>query len=322
MSHVARGWLQRASDAAVIAVDASDQDEHARRFFSAVADRIEFVNGDILDPALWQTLAARDDVGFVVHGATVTSIDRLVHAGGRGKPGLSGARKSIDVNVEGTLNVLQWAVSLPNICRLVNVSSGSVYASDGPEPLPEEGFVAPNGIYAITKYAGEMFTDYAARHLGLPAVSVRLSGVFGPMDRETKSRSVRSAPRAIAERAVAGKTVRVRSLDAAGDYVHAGDVADAIIALLNAQMLSYGVYNVAAGRLESIRELMEAFRRSLPSLRFEEVGEGADADVSQDPNLTRGRFGAYDISRIQQDTGWRPRRLVETVEDYVSWLKG
>ncbi len=321
MSHLVRQWLERDAHSRVVAIDAAPPDAEAERFFSTVADRIEFHQADILDEALWHGLGRRKDVGWVVHGATVTSIDRQVHAEGRGRPGLRGARKSISVNIDGALNVLQWAAALPRLNRLVNVSSGSVYASRGPDPLPEDGFVAPAGIYAITKHVAELFTDYAAKHLGLPAVSVRLSGVFGPMDRETPSREVRAAPRVIAELGLAQRPVRVRSLAAAGDFIHAGDVAAAIIALLDAAKLRYSVYNIAAGELKSIRDLIDAFQKSIPSLRFEEVGGKEPADVNQDPDLRRGRFGAYDISRIREDTGWAPRPLAEGVDDYVAWLR-
>ncbi len=322
MSHVVRQWLERSPDAKVLAIDAASPDSEADRFFDPVINRIEFYRADILDLGLWRDLDQRDDVVGVVHGATVTSIDRLVHAEGRGRPGLSGARKSIDVNIDGTLNVLDWAAALPRLRRVVNVSSGSVYAGQGPDPLPEDGFVAPAGIYAITKHVSELFTDYAAKHLGLPAVSVRLSGVFGPMDRETPSRAVRSAPRVIAELGLAGKPVRVRSLDAVGDFVHAGDVAAAVIALLTAGSLRYPMYNIAAGKLKSIRDLIDAFKRSITSLRIEEVASNDPSDVSQDPNLRHGRFGAYDISRIQSDTGWSARPLAHAVDDYVAWLRG
>lgn len=322
MSHVARRWLEHDPHSRVLAVDAAVPDAQAKRFFAPVAHRIDFLTADILDPSLWQSLGRREKVRGIVHGATVTSIDRLVHAQGRGRPGLAGARKSIDVNINGTLNVLQWAAAQPQLRRVVNVSSGSVYASEGPDPLPEEGFVAPVGIYAITKRAGELFTGYASQHLGVDAVSVRLSGVFGPMDRETPGRDVRSAPRAIAERALEEKTVRVRSLRAAGDFVYAGDVADAVIALLNAESLRHPIYNVAAGERKTIGELIEAFRRSVPSLRCEETDSSGPVDVDQDPGMKYGRFGAYDISRIRAETGWTPRALEDTVADYVAWCRG
>jgi UDP-glucose 4-epimerase len=319
VSHVVRSWLERCPDRRALVIDAAPPDDAAEMFFGASNDRIEFITASVIDGGLWQNLKHRSDIVHVVHGAAVTSIDRLVHAAGRGRPGLAGARRSIAVNIDGTLNVLQFAAGLPNLSRLVNVSSGSVYAGQGPEPLPEDGYVEPDGIYPITKYAGERFTAFAANDLALPAVSVRLSGVFGPLDRETAARDVRSAPRIIAEKALAGEPIRVRSFDGAGDFVYAGDVADAVVSLLEAGALRYPVYNVAAGVLTTIGELVDAFRVRVNALSAEEVPAG-EVDVDYPPDRRYGRFGAYDIARIQRDAGWHPRPLADTVSEYLDWL--
>jgi len=49
----------------------------------------------------------------------------------------------IDVNVMGTVAVLDWARTLPELQRFIYVSSGAVYKHHGPdrpgEPLPEDG---------------------------------------------------------------------------------------------------------------------------------------------------------------------------------------
>lgn len=320
MSHVVRRWLERFPTGNVLLIDTAPPDEVSKAFFGTAKDRIEFIARSITDDGLWRMLQDRHDIIHVVHGAAVTSINRRVHAHGRGRPGLAGARDSIAVNIDGTLNVLQLAARLPHLSRMVNVSSGSVYACQGPDPLPEDGHVDPEGIYPITKYAGERFTAYAADQLGLPAVSVRLSGVFGPMDRETAARDVRSAPRAIAERGIARETVRVRTLEGAGDFVYAGDVADAVVSLLEVDRLHHPVYNIAAGALTTIGELLEAFGVWFEDLRAEEVPSG-DVDVDYPQDQRHGRFGAYDISRIQADAGWSPRPLVDTVGEYVSWLR-
>ena len=321
MSNVVRRWLLQEQRERAVIVDANTPDDLAKRFFSPVASRLDHIKADVLSNELWASLAGRSDIGYVVHGATVTSINRHVHADGHGKPGLAGAQRSIAVNIDGTVNVLAWAQSLPALQCLVNVSSGSVYADSDPaeRPLPEEGYVAPEGIYAITKYTGELFTAFSAREFDLPAVSVRLSGVFGPMDRQTSARDVTCAPKAIALRALAGEVVRVRALEAAGDFIQAGDVAAAIIGLLEAGQRRHAVYNVAAGETATIDDLLTCTREKFPSLRYVLAGAG-ERDVDYDPAQRTGRWGAYDISRIRQDTGWSPRPLRDSLHAYLDWL--
>ncbi|MDX1512562.1 MAG: NAD-dependent epimerase/dehydratase family protein [Gammaproteobacteria bacterium] len=319
VSHVVRRWLERYPGGRAIVVDAAPPDSTACEFFTPLGARIDFLTGSVLDKNLWSSLEPRDDIVHVVHGAAVTSIDRLVHAEGRGRPGLAGARESIAANIDGGLNLLEFCARLPALTRLVNISSGSVYGKSGPDPLPEDGYVAPDGIYAVSKYAAECFTTWAAKDLRLPAVSIRLSGVFGPMDRQTPARTVRCAPRILAEKAIAGETVRVRSYDGAGDFVYVVDVADAILALLEPARLRFPVYNVAAGALTTIGELVDAFRTRVAALSVEEVSEG-EVDIDYPPSQRYGRYGAYDISRIKADSEWRPRSLANAVADYLDWL--
>ena len=40
----------------------------------------------------------------------------------------------------------------------------------------------------------------------------------------------------------------------------------------------------------------------------------------QDASLKDGMWGAYDISRIGADTGWKPRPMREALHAYMDWL--
>ena len=171
-------------------------------FFGPLVSRLDWQVGDVLDRGLWQRLSRRTDISYLVHGAAATSMLRHVHAEGPGQPGLSGVRHSIVVNIDGALNLLEFAASITNLKRMVHVSSGSVYGEDGPSdrPLREDEYVVPQGLYGVSKFAGEAFCRFCADELDLPACVVRLSGVYGPMDRVTPSRDVQCVPNVIAHK--------------------------------------------------------------------------------------------------------------------------
>jgi nucleoside-diphosphate-sugar epimerase len=225
--------------------------------------------------------------------------------------------------VIGVAHALGFAGALPDLKRFIFVSSGSVYDSHGHQapnqPIPEDGSVKPSGFYAISKLAGEMLTSQAASDTGLPALSVRPSGVYGPLDRITPSRDVECAPKKILHLLRDGAEIRVSGLDAVGDYIHAGDVAQAIAGLLTCARTRHPVYNIALGEFVTLRELLAEIAKSNPSLRFREAPV-AEADIAGDPSQTHGRWGAYDISRLVADTGWRPRPLAAGLKDYADWL--
>ena len=46
-----------------------------------------------------------------------------------------------------------------------------------------------------------------------------------------------------------------------------------------------------------------------------------EADILQDPAWRDGMWGAYEVSRIFSDVGWRPRPPREAFHDYIDWLK-
>ncbi len=323
MSNLVKRWLSHNPSAQAIVIDALPFDANLRRFFGPVSSRLDWQMGDVLDQELWQQFARNTDIDYLVHGAAVTSILRHVHRGGPGDPGIAGARNSISVNIDGTLNVLELAASLPNLTRMVHVSSGSVYGDDGPSdrPLLEEESVEPTGLYAVSKFAGEAFCVFCANELNLPVCVVRLSGVYGPMDRLTPSRDVQCAPNVIAHKGLSGETIRIRSLESVGDFISAEDVSTAIISLLLASSLNHNVYNVAAGETDTIRNLINIASEKLPALNAE-VGELDNLDVDYAPSRVRGRWGAYDISKIRQDTGWQPRSLREAFHSYIDWVSG
>jgi UDP-glucose 4-epimerase len=224
----------------------------------------------------------------------------------------------------GTVATLEWARTLPNLQRFIYVSSGAVYKHHGPdrpgEPLPEDGYVMPRRLYGISKLASELITERYGDLFGLSTASIRPSSVYGPMDRVTASRNMHHVPHRIARMALDGvKRVRVNTLDAVGDYIHAEDVARAIVSLLQAPRLHYSTYNVACGETASIGDMVGWVAEKVPGFGAEIVPP-EQADILQDPSLRDGMWGAYDVSRLAGETGWKPRPMREALHAYMDWL--
>jgi UDP-glucose 4-epimerase len=310
VSNVVLRWLERDPAATCIVLDAAQLDRAAERFFAPVRDRLRFVRADVREPWEWLPPTDLAEVTHVVHGATITSSAE--------------APLVLDVNVGGTVAVLNWAQKLPGLRRLVYVSSGAVYGDSGTtvgqELVSEEHAVAPSTPYAASKVSAERIIDDHRERLGLDAISVRLSTVYGPMDRHTPARTVESIPFAVARTAVRGKRITVGSLDGRGDWIHARDVADALVALLIQPRLQHSVYNVAYGQLVSVGELLRVAADAVPGVEFSVVAPERAA-------LRCGRqrggpaWGAYDIARLRNELGWRPTPLADAFADYVRWVR-
>ena len=321
MGHLVHRWLSGHRGSRVVVVDHCPMHPVYGAFLGDLASRVDWVETDVRDTAKVLNGSLLDAIEYVVHGAAVTSINRYVHADGPGVPGLAGASASISINIDGALAMLDLAAKMPTLKRYINVSSGSVYADASTDGLavPEDKFVNPEDIYGITKYSGELFTRFAARQLGVPAVSVRLSGVFGSLDRQTQDRTVVCIPNQIAHAAVGGGRLRARALDAIGDFIHADDVGDAITALLETPKTNFDAYNIAAGKTVSIGELLSMAKASQPGFEFEESGTGG-VDIDYLATQRTGRWGAYDLTRIQADTSWQPREIGVSFPSYIEFV--
>jgi UDP-glucose 4-epimerase len=324
MSVLGRRWLDAEPGERLSVLDAAAADAAAVRYFASVAGRLDIVVADVTRLETWRDALAGHSITHIVHGATVTPLSRGTAAEANREPEAEHPGRIIDVNVMGTVAVLDWARTLPKLQRFIYVSSGAVYKHHGPdrpgEPLPEDGYVMPRRLYGISKLASELITERYGDLFGLSTASVRLSSVYGTMDRVTSSRNFRHVPNRIAHMAVEGaRCVRVNTLAAVGDYIHAEDVADGIISLLRAPKLRYSAYNIAAGTTATVGDLVQWAAEKAPGFHAEIVAAG-EADILQDPSLTGGMWGAYDISRIGAETGWKPRPVRQALHAYMDLI--
>src|SRR4029077_17272841 len=292
-----RHWLDADPDARLVGRDSPPLDPDARplvlacappdaaaqRYFAPVMKRLSVVTADVTQPETWHAALAAHGVTHIVHGATITPISRGSASEAKREPEAEQPARIIDVNVMGTVAVLEWARTLPSFKRFLYVSSGAVYKHHGPdrpgEPLPEDGYVMPRRLYGISKLASELITERYGDLFGLSTAAVRPSSVYGTMDRVTASRNFRHVPNRIAHLAVDGvKRVRVNTLSAVGDYIHAEDVARAIVALLRAAGRRYSAYNIAAGSTASVGDLVGWAAEKAPGFHAELAGD-SDADI-------------------------------------------
>jgi len=326
MANFAAEWLKQDAQARAIVIDASPLDDIARRFFAPFGERLQFIQGDVVQPATWQKLPT--DPSYVVHGAAVTSHSFIDKDGKHRNPEKENPSRGLEVNVLGTVQALIYARDIPGLERFIYVSTGSVYADDVPAqekdpfPLPEDGYIGPHLFYDIGKHASELITKRFVKLFAMPARIIRLASVFGPMDRVTAVRNVANAANRIAHAAAAGRSIRAFAPNAVGDYIYAPDIAVAIRKMLLAPeaALKHDVYNIAYGKPATVKDLADLATKIAPSFKLE-TASLESADIRDTDKRRTGRWGAYDISRAERDFGWKPRPLGEAMADYIAWIK-
>lgn len=316
-SNVVRGILEAGETTRVLALDLEPEWARLSEYLEPHADRVDAGVLDVTRPGDLAAVDPNGEVTHVVHAAAVAHVPEWER---------SDPKRFLKVNVTGAAHVLDWARSRPGLRRFVHVSSGGVYGDPTPQhpsgPQPEEGPFNPPEVYAISKLAGEQVARRYGQLYGLDVVVVRLSAVFGAMERPTTGRTLMSMPYLMARALGRGESLSLtpRTLDAAGDWLSAVDVGRAVCDLMfNLSGANGRSFNIAFGRLVGVRELIDSARQAAPDLELATGGDAATASIDMDPALRRARWNAYSIDRLTEATGWSPRPLATQLGEYFRW---
>lgn len=155
----------------------------------------------------------------------------------------------IDINVNGTLNVLLAAVDTRPEC-LVYPSTGEVYGPAKYLPVDEEHPLNPVSTYAVSKLAAERFCYTFYREHEIPVVALRLFNSYGP--RETH-------PYIIPE--IISQLTRTNALSlgdtsVSRDFTYVEDTVRAFLLAGQKPELAGEVMNIGSGKNTEIRELI------------------------------------------------------------------
>lgn len=130
-------------------------------------EAMEFVEGDLTDPAACQKACA--GVEIVFHEAALASVPRSV-------------ADPVGTNancVNATLNLLVAARDA-GVRRVVYAGSSSAYGNTPTLPKREDMLPGPISPYAVAKLAGENYMRSFTKVYGLETVTLRYFNVFGP----------------------------------------------------------------------------------------------------------------------------------------------
>lgn len=127
---------------------------------------IELIVGDIRDPEV--CLESTRDVDIVAHLAANTGVT----------PSVENPRYDMEVNVSGTMNMLE-AARYHGVRRFVFASSGAPVGECEP-PIHEEIAPHPVSPYGASKLAGEAYCSAYFRTFGVETVALRFGNVYGP----------------------------------------------------------------------------------------------------------------------------------------------
>lgn len=223
---------------------------------------------------------------------------------------------TVDVNIKGTLNVLEALKELKGKARLLLIGSGEEYgtAVSGDKPINEENMVRPGNIYAVTKASQNMLGHVYAKAYGLDIISVRAFNHIGAGQADTFVAANFCKQAVEIEKGMKENVLYVGNLSAKRDFTDVRDVVRAYSVLARIGK-SGETYNVGSGKAIAIQEILDMILSK----------SSANITVKQDPDRMRPSdipVICADISKITADTGWIPSiPLDQTISDMLSYWR-
>ena len=268
------------------------------------------VTGDIRSAADVDAALHRADVTHVIHAAAITpDAEREARE----------PEAVVEVNIGGTVNLLQRCAALESgVRRLLVLSSVAVY---GVTPPPGERYEeatatpAPAALYGITKLAAEQAALRLAGLRGLDARVARLGPVYGPWEYGTGVRDALSPHTQALESMHRGEAV-VLPRPMRADWIHSRDAAAALVALLRAPDLRHALYHVGGETPSDLAQWCALLAETDPAFEWRLAGPGDAPTVRYGLPVDRA---ALDTRRLREDTGWRP---LQTLRAAVAELQG
>lgn len=163
-SHLARRLVELGASVRVL-----DNFSHgSRENLADLGSNLDVIEGDIRNAD--DCAKAMRERQYVFHLAALGSVPRSVE-----QPKLYN-----DVNIGGTLNILEAARQAGTVQRIVYSASSSAYGDTPVLPKVESMIPAPKSPYAVTKLVGEYYARVYAEVYGLSTFCLRYFNVFGP----------------------------------------------------------------------------------------------------------------------------------------------
>lgn len=262
-------------------------------------------SADLRQPATLQKALGGTRYDSVIHLAAISFVPESI-----ARP-----HETYEINLHGTINLLEVLKSEGFSGTFLYVSSGDVYGVVPPEALPvdEERAPRPRNPYAAAKVAAEAYCSQASM---TSAVRVVVARPFNHIGAGQSERFFLPAmARQIAEIKQGRRPPRIDTgnIDVTRDFSDVRDVVQAYVRLLAAGR-SGEVYNVCSSVERNVGEVL---RRMLKLARVDATIKIAEEKLR--PNEQRRHCGSN--RKLCDDTGWRPRIPFEqSLRDFLqSW---
>lgn len=253
-----------------------------------VRDQLDVFTGDIRDPnGVRKAVQGRETI---FHLAALIGIPYSYHS----------PDTYVDVNIKGTLNVLQAARDL-DIARVLVTSTSEVYGTALTVPINEEHPRQGQSPYSATKIGADHMAEAYYRSFGLPVTTVRPFNTYGPRQ------SARAVIPAIITQLLDGASeIKLGALSPTRDLVFVKDTARGFMEIAACEATIGEEVNIATENEISIGDLaakiIQLIRPEAKIITDEQRLRPTKSEVER-------LLGS--AKKLRELTGWSPETTIE-----------
>lgn len=228
----------------------------------------------------------------------------------------SNPQLTVDVNIKGTLVLLDLLKETEYKGKVLLIGSGEEYGRILPDEVPivEDTVLRPGNIYAATKSCQNMLAGIYAKAYDLNLIMVRAFNHVGP--RQSPQFVVSDFCKQVveAEKGLREPVIHVGNLKAKRDFTDVRDVVAAYECLVR-QGKSGETYNVGSGMAYPIEEILDKI--------IEISGQKIKVEVEKERlRPIDVPLIVADITKITEQTDWKQKiSLEQTLKDTIEYWR-
>ena len=187
---------------------------------------------------------------------SLKNVDLIIHAAAQldAKRSIEGPIFDANINIIGTLNLLELARKSNKLSKFINISSSSVYGNSKYLPIDEKHPLVPISPYGLSKLVAEKYCILFNKLFNLPVVSLRPFNIYS--SREDSSEGFISIIYRFVERVKNNEPLIIH-----GDgkqlrnFIHVKDIISFIDLIIDKKGIAGEVYNLGSGKPTNILDI-------------------------------------------------------------------
>lgn len=248
----------------------------------------DVIKGDLREPKSLKKFLGNGQFEFIIHLAALGSVPRSIEY----------PKKSFEVNVVGTLNLLEEIKEMK--IPMLYTSSSSVYGSNTKLPKNEIDWMSPISPYGSFKLANESIIAAYSKSYKLDIQVFRLFNVYGPKQNPLGAYSA-VIPRWIMSAFKREPIIVFGDGNQKRDFTFVEDVNDIFLRALVSEKRDLLPTNLAFGNPITLNNVLDIFNKYFKNLetRYVSKRDGDIQDSQSDPTKLFTMIGNFESTSIQ-----------------------